>query len=99
MVYDTTLKTLIERKFASFVSPLEAFIYRQTTASILLVILAGASLILANTPWHDNIDAAINTGFGFTLGERSFSLSLNLIFNDEGYLPSSRSYQGQEIQT
>lgn len=76
MVYDTTLKTLIERKFASFVSPLEAFIYRQTTAGILLVILAGASLILANTPWHDNIDAATNTGFGFTLGERSFSLSV-----------------------
>lgn len=76
MLHDVTLKTLIERKFASFFSPLEAFIYRQTTAGFLLIILASLSLVLANTPWHNTLDAVSQNKLGLVFGSHEFSLSI-----------------------
>ncbi|TIQ08748.1 MAG: Na+/H+ antiporter NhaA [Mesorhizobium sp.] len=61
---DPTLQSLFEKRVEKIFSPLEIFIYRQTTAAILLALAALLALILANSPWNrlaENI-AAIEMG-------------------------------------
>lgn len=76
MFYDASLKTLLEKRFAAFVSPLETFIYRQTTAGFLLLALTFLSIFIANTPWHHPLDTLSNTKIGFVFGDHGFALSI-----------------------
>lgn len=71
------LKSLFEKRVASFITPLEQFIRQQATASILLIGLSAVSLIVANTPAGIFVDNLGNSNFGFILGAGSFSLSVN----------------------
>lgn len=50
-----TSKNFFELRVEGLLTPLENFIYKQTTAGILLFIAAFISILLANSPWKDVI--------------------------------------------
>lgn len=74
--FDHSLKTLLEKRFAYFVSPLESFIHKQTTSSILLVLFTIISLIIANTGWRLASETLYQSELGVTFGDQHFALSL-----------------------
>ncbi|MBL4803936.1 MAG: Na+/H+ antiporter NhaA [Alphaproteobacteria bacterium] len=48
---DRTLQSFFERRVESFLTPLENFLYKQTTAALLLALATLAAIALANSPW------------------------------------------------
>ncbi|MCO6431761.1 MAG: Na+/H+ antiporter NhaA [Deltaproteobacteria bacterium] len=58
-------ETRIERGFGRVLTPLENFIYKQTTAGFLLFIAAFVSMVLANSPWNGLFEAFAAMELGF----------------------------------
>lgn len=92
-----TLKTLFENRVSSFLSPLESFIKLQTTASVLLVALSIAALIISNSPWRDLLSSLAHFEIGMVLGQGVFSLSLNE-FVSQGLMAFFFFLTGMEIK-
>ena len=67
---------LWEQKFDKILTPLEAFIHRQTTSSILLMVCAVIALILANAAIGEDYLHLLHTPLGVRVGEAYFSMSL-----------------------
>jgi NhaA family Na+:H+ antiporter len=67
---------LWEQKFDRILTPLEAFIHRQTTSSILLMVCAVIALILANAPIGEDYLDLLHTPLGVRVGESYLSMSL-----------------------
>lgn len=72
-----SLKTLLERRVAYFLSPLESFIHKQTTAGILLILFSVFALVITNTPWGCLLERLSSLEFGILLADNHFSLSLD----------------------
>lgn len=96
-ISQVTLKTLFEKKVSSFLSPLESFIRLQTTASILLVALSIAALIISNSLWRDLLSSLANFEIGMVWGRKVFSLSLNE-FVSQGLMAFFFFLTGMEIK-
>jgi NhaA family Na+:H+ antiporter len=71
------LKSLFEQRVAKLMSPLEKYIKQQTTASILLIGLSIAALILSNSSASSILYGISNAALGIITGPYSFSLTLN----------------------
>ena len=71
------LKTLLEKRFAYFLTPLESFIHKQTSASVLLVAATLFALLVANTPFHYLLEKLSALELGVFLSHYHFSLSLS----------------------
>lgn len=89
-----------EKRFERIISPIEEFIHRQTTTSLLLMLATAIALILANSPYVDiyqnmrEVYAGISLdGIGFTMAifiaELGFVLSNNLFMAKMGILIAS----------
>lgn len=72
-----TLKSLFERRFQLLMSPLEIFIHRQTTASILLILFITVALGVSNSEWGHILERLKNIELGLHAGRYNFTLSLN----------------------
>lgn len=75
--FDPLFKTLLEKRFAALMSPLEAFILKQTTSGILLIVFSAIALGVANSPWRNIAHDIYDTKMGIFLGDFGFSLSLS----------------------
>ncbi len=73
---DLSLQTILEKRVAYFLSPLETFIHKQTTAGALLIIFSLFALLTANTSWRYLLDNLSKMELGIVLSDRHFSLSL-----------------------
>lgn len=71
-----------EQAFERVLTPLEAFIQRQTTSSVLLMICAVLALILANSPVGGNYLRALHTPLALSVGTYHFSMSVQHWVND-----------------
>ncbi|NOZ42951.1 MAG: Na+/H+ antiporter NhaA [Alphaproteobacteria bacterium] len=65
-----------EKAFDWVLTPFEAFIHRQTTSGILLMLCAIAAIIIANSPWSEAYKQLLN--LPFTIGVPGFQLSKSL---------------------
>tara|TARA_R110002096_G_scaffold42937_45_gene115701 strand:+ start:4220 stop:5626 length:1407 start_codon:yes stop_codon:yes gene_type:complete len=65
-----------EKAFDRVLTPLEAFIHRQTTSGILLMLCAVLAILLANGPWKEVYQHVLH--LPFTIGVPGFELSKSL---------------------
>ena len=73
---ETTLQSLFEIKVEKFLTPLENFIQKQTTASILLALATLIALILANSPWASLARSVADIEIGVVFHHWDFLLTL-----------------------
>lgn len=71
-----------EKSFDRILTPLEEFIHRQTTSSVLLMICMVIALIIANSPLHEQYAHFLHTQIGFSAGGAAFSMSLHHWINE-----------------
>lgn len=71
-----TLQKLFEIKITEFLTPLENFIQKQTTSSVVLLFTTLLTLLLANSPWKTLTESLANAEIGLTFYRWSFSLSI-----------------------
>jgi len=71
-----------EKSFNRILTPLEEFIQRQTTSSILLMICMIIALVIANSPLRELYEHFLDTQIGFSVGSAAFSLSLHHWINE-----------------
>lgn len=64
---DPTLQSFFERRIERFFTPLENFVYKQTTAALLLALATIVAIFLANSPWAGIMKhiASLETGVVF----------------------------------
>lgn len=79
---DASLQTLIERRFAYMLSPLEWFVRKQSAASILLLFATLLALAFANSPWAYVIPSITEMKIAFSFHEWSFAFSIKGLVND-----------------
>jgi NhaA family Na+:H+ antiporter len=72
---DPTLQSFFEIRIETFLSPLENFIHKQTTAAILLALATILALILANSPWGSITKAVFDIEIGMVFHHWHFLLS------------------------
>jgi NhaA family Na+:H+ antiporter len=65
-----------EKAFDRVLSPLDEFIHRQSTSSILLMVCAVIALLIANSPLGESYLHALHTPIAVQFGQHTFSLSL-----------------------
>lgn len=65
-----------ERAFDRILTPLEDFIHRQTTSSILLMACTLIALFLANSVWHESYLRLLHLNAAVWIGETHFDLDL-----------------------
>ena len=73
---EKTLQSLLESRVEKFFTPLENFIYKQTTAALFLLVATIAALILANSPWNDITQAIAHFEAGTVFHHWQFLLPL-----------------------
>jgi NhaA family Na+:H+ antiporter len=73
---DPTLQSFFERKIERFFTPLENFVYKQTTAALFLVLATVLALILANSPWNALAQAIAGMEAGVVFHHWQFLLPL-----------------------
>lgn len=73
---DRPFRSLLERQFSYFMSPLETFIHKQTTSGILLIVFSIAAFTLSNSPWRDFLEDVGNAPLGLIFERWNFSLSV-----------------------
>jgi NhaA family Na+:H+ antiporter len=71
-----TLQSLLESRVEKFFTPLGNFIYKQTTAALLLLITTIIALILANSPWNDLTQTIAHFEAGIVFHHWQFLLPL-----------------------
>lgn len=76
------LQTLIARRIAHILSPLEWFVRQQATASILLLLSTLLALALANSPWSDFIPSVADAKMAISVHYWSFNFSVLSFVND-----------------
>lgn len=74
---DQSFRSLFEKRFTYFMSPLETFIHKQTTAGILLMTFSLISFISFNSPWHYILNDLAQLKLGVIFGSFHLFLSLN----------------------
>ena len=67
-----------EKSFKRILTPLEEFIQRQTTSSILLMICMVIALVIANSPLRDRYEHLLHTPIGFSVGSAVFPVAAPL---------------------
>ena len=73
---EQTLQSFLESRFEKFFTPLENFIYKQTTAALFLLVATIVALILANSPWNDLTQAIAHFEAGAVFHHWQFLLPL-----------------------
>ncbi len=73
---DPSLQNFFEVGVERFLTPLENFIHKQTTAALLLAIATALALIVSNTPLNGLIKTAISTEMGVVFHHWQFLLSI-----------------------
>lgn len=73
---DISLQSHFERQIERYLSPIDIFIHKQTTAAIILFFATILALALTNSPLHGLLENAANTHFGVVLEDYNFVLSL-----------------------
>ena len=71
-----------ERSFERILTPLEAFIHRQTTSGVLLMICAVIALGIANSPWQEGYQHFLHKEISFGFSTATFSLSIHHWINE-----------------
>ena len=62
--------------------PVEEFLHLETAGGIVLLLVAAAALIWANSPFHDSYHALWDTPIRIAFGERTISFDLHFLIND-----------------
>jgi NhaA family Na+:H+ antiporter len=75
-------RTPLERGVERVISPLQAFIRDQTTASVLLVLCTLIALAVANSPLAQHYEALIGTKAGLVFGDWTLRMSLQHWVNE-----------------
>lgn len=73
---EKTLQSFLESRVEKFFTPLENFIYKQTTAALFLLIATIIALVLANSPWNDLTQAIAHFEAGVVFHHWQFLLPL-----------------------
>lgn len=73
---ERTLQSFWESRVKKLFTPLENFIYKQTTAALFLLIATITALILANSPWHSLSQAFAHIEAGVVFHHWQFLLPL-----------------------
>lgn len=73
---EKTLQSLLESRIEKFFTPLETFIYKQTTSALFLLIATVAALVLANSPWNNLTQALAHFEAGVVFHDWQFLLPL-----------------------
>lgn len=71
-----------ERAFDRVLTPLEEFIHKQTTSSILLMVCGGLALMLANSAWGEHYLHLLHLPGTVSLGGHQFTLGLSHWINE-----------------
>ena len=71
-----------EKAFDRILTPLEAFIHRQTTSGILLMLCAVIALVIANSPLGESYEHLLHTKVTVGGGDLVLSMSLHHWIND-----------------
>jgi len=79
---DTKLQSLIERRVVRIFSPLEWFVRRQASASILLLLAAILSIVLVNSPWHAVLPSIAEIRASVSLDQWRIDFSVIGMVND-----------------
>jgi len=79
---DESMASPLERGFHQVISPLQAFVRDQTTASVLLILCTLAALALAHSPLASAYQSLLDTRVGLLLGDTSVSMTLRHWIND-----------------
>ncbi len=79
---DAQLAAPWEHVFERITTPFERFIHNQTSAGLLLMVVALLTLLLANSPWSTAYEHLLHTPLSLRLGEWSLELSLQHWVND-----------------
>lgn len=79
---DGSLQTLIARRIANILSPLEWFVRQQAAASSLLLLSTLLALALANSPWSNFIPAVADAKITLSVHYWSFNFSTLSFIND-----------------
>lgn len=80
--HDAKLQSIIERRVLRIFSPLEWFIRKQASASILLLLAGFLSIILANSPWYYVLPLIAEMRTSISLDQWSINFSVLDIIND-----------------
>lgn len=62
--------------------PIDRFLHIEAASGIVLLAVAAAALVWANSPWHQSYTSLWHTQVGFAVGEFSFFRSLEWVVND-----------------
>lgn len=73
---DKTLQSFFESRVEKFLTPLDNFIYKQTTAALFLLVATIVALLLANSPWNDLTQAIAHFEGGVVFHQWQFLLPL-----------------------
>ena len=73
---EKTLQSFLESRVEKFFTPLENFIYKQTTAALFLLMATIVALVLANSPWHSLTQAITHFEAGLVFHDWQFLLPL-----------------------
>jgi Na+:H+ antiporter, NhaA family len=79
---DHPIGTPLERGFQQVMSPLQAFVRDQKTASVLLILCTLIALALANSGLAEDYESMVKTEAGLLLGDWTWSMSLRHWVND-----------------
>lgn len=71
-----SLQGFLEKRVERFLTPLESFIHKQTTAAILLAFATLVALALANSPWREMARAVPEMQAGLVIHNWRFSMPL-----------------------
>ena len=73
---EKTLQSFLESRVEKFFTPLENFIYKQTTAALFLLMATIVALVLVNSPWHSLTQAITHFEAGLVFHDWQFLLPL-----------------------
>lgn len=66
----------LEARLLRFLTPLEVFIHKQTTAAVFLLVATVVALVIANSPWSSLFDSFAMAKAGIVFSDWQFLLSL-----------------------
>jgi len=71
-----------EKAFDQILTPIEEFIQKQSTSSLLLMICAGLALIIANSPYGAMYQELLHKDFSLAIANKTFGMSILHWIND-----------------
>lgn len=71
-----------EKSFDSILTPIEEFIQKQSTSSVLLMICAGLALVIANSSFGAMYQELLHKDFSLTIANKTFGMSILHWIND-----------------